>query len=84
MPQSPFDLNHQYQLYLQRVGLKESTMHSQQKRETKRAFMGACGILLILFKEEFPKMKEAQAVDALQSMINQVGQFFTDEITNSN
>lgn len=41
MAENPFDLEHQYQLYLKRVKLSETTMSEVQKKETRQAFMGA-------------------------------------------
>jgi hypothetical protein len=74
-----FDLNHQYQLYLQRVGLKEDLMHPQQKTETKRAFMGACGQMLILLRDDLGVLPEDQGIEQMQSMLNQVGEYFLKE-----
>lgn len=74
-----FDLNHQYQLYLQRVGLKEDRMHPQQKTETKRAFMGACGQMLILLRNDLGALPEDQGIEQMQNMLNQVGEYFLKE-----
>lgn len=79
-----FDLEEQYKLYLQRMGLKEEKMHPQQKTETKRAFMGACGQMLLLLRDELSELPEHEAVKTMQSMLNQVGQFFINETNQSN
>ncbi|MGB0521438.1 MAG: hypothetical protein ACPGJS_00690 [Flammeovirgaceae bacterium] len=74
-----FDLQHQYKLYLQRVNLDESTMHPVQRIETKRAFMGACGQMLLLLRDDLTQLSEEKAAETLQDMITQVQIFFTEE-----
>jgi hypothetical protein len=71
-----FDLEHQYHLYLQRVGLKEKNMHSVQRTETKRAFIGACGQMLILLRDDLGALEESKAIEIMQDMMNQVGTYF--------
>lgn len=79
-----FDLEHQYKTYLERVGLSEDRMHSQQKVETKRAFMGACGQMLYLLRDDLTKMPEHEGIETLQSMIEQVTQFWITEQNRNN
>lgn len=80
-----FDLHFQYQLYLSRVGLKESTMHPQQKIETKRTFFGAFGQAIILLRDEVAaEPDEDKAVDILQDLMNQVQDFFLAETKRQN
>lgn len=71
-----FNLDYQYGLYLERVGLKETNMHPEQKRQLKQAFMGAVGQMLILFRDELTKFEDDKAVDIMQDMLNQVGDFW--------
>lgn len=71
-----FDMENQWQLYLQRVNLKGKKMPAEQYRELKRAFFGALGQLLMLMKNEVADLSEDDAVSALESMINQVGDFW--------
>lgn len=75
-----FDLEHQYQLYLQRVGLKEENMHPIQKTETKRAFIGACGQMLVLLRDDLGKLEENKAIEILQDMMDQVAAYFNLKI----
>lgn len=79
-----FDLNHQYSLYCQRVGLSEDKMHPQQKVETKRAFMGACGQMLIMLRDDLGALPEDKAVEQMESMMNQVGEYFLKETNKLN
>ena len=75
------DLEIQYKFYLEKVGLKESTMHPTQKAETKRAFFGACGQMLILFRDVIAGIEdEDKAILQMQDLLNQVGIFWNQEI----
>jgi hypothetical protein len=71
-----FNLEKQYQSYLQRVALKESEMHPEQKKQVRQAFMGACGQMLVLLRDEISKLSEEEAIDKFQDMMNQVGDYF--------
>lgn len=79
-----FDLEHQYRLYLDRVGLKEANMHPVQKIETRRAFMGACGQMLILLRDDLGSLEESKATETMQDMINQVQVHFMKETNKLN
>jgi phosphopantetheine adenylyltransferase len=79
-----FNLEHQYQLYLQRMALSESTMHPQQKIQLRQTFFGASGQILILLSDELSKLEEEKAIETLQDLINQVGNFFLAETNKMN
>lgn len=79
-----FNLEHQYQLYLQRMALSESTMHPQQKIQLRQTFFGASGQMLILLRDELSKLEEDKAMETLQDLINQVGNFFLAETNKMN
>lgn len=79
-----FNLEKQYQLYLKRIGVKESQMHPTQKVETKRAFMGACWQMLILLRDDIVELDEDKAIEQLQDMINQVQSFWIKETHQTN
>lgn len=74
-----FDLEYQYQLYLKRVGLTEAQMHPEQKKQLRQAFMGACGQIILLLRDEVGKLEEAEAIKVMQDMMNQVGTYFMKE-----
>lgn len=78
MKNNLFDIEYQYELYLERVGLKRSEMQPVQAIETKRAFFGACGQMLILMRDDMPD-NENEAVKLLQGMHDQVGDFWSKE-----
>ena len=79
-----FNLEHQYQLYLERMALSESTMHPQQKIQLRQTFFGASGQMLILLRDELSKLEEEKAMKTLQDLINQVGNFFLAETKKMN
>ena len=60
MENKEFNLEHQYQLYLKRVALKEAEMHSEQKKQLRQAFMGACGQIILLLRDEVGKLEEVE------------------------
>ena len=73
-------LEDQYQLFLQRMKLNEAKMHPQQKVQLKQAFFGACGQLVILFRDVIGGMEtEEEAIKAMESIKNQVGQYWDKE-----
>lgn len=79
-----FNLEHQYQRYLQRMALSESTMHPQQKIQLRQTFFGASGQMLILLRDELSKLEEEKAMETLQDLINQVGNLFLAETNKMN
>jgi hypothetical protein len=79
-----FNLEKQYQLYLERVGIQESQMHPTQKVEMKRAFMGACGQMLILLRDDLGALEEDEAIQQLQDMMNQLQSFWLKETNQTN
>lgn len=86
MPDIPkdFDLNYQWGLFLERCDLKEAKMPEDQRREMKRAFMGACGQMLILLRDELgdydDKHAEVASSNVLKGMLDQVGTFWETEM----
>ena len=78
------NLEDEYQLFLQRIGLKEADMHPQQKRQIKQTFYGAFGQCLVITRDEITKFPEDQAIIELQNMFDQVGNFFLKEVHKQN
>lgn len=71
-----FNLENQYQLYLKRVALKENEMNPTQKKQLRQTFMGACGQMLLLLRDELGALEEEKAIEIMQGMINQVSDYF--------
>jgi len=80
-----FNLENQYQLYLKRMELlPEDEMHPEQRKQLRQTFMGACGQMLFLLRDEVGALEERKAVEVMQDMINQVGNYFLKESNKSN
>ena len=77
-----FNLEYQYQLYLERVGQVESEMHPEQKRQVKMAFFGAMGQFLVLLEHEVADLEEEEAVEKLENMKTQVANYYLSITTN--
>lgn len=71
-----FDLEQQYQLYLKRVALNEKAMHPEQTKQLRQTFMGACGVMLMLLREDLAELEEKEAIEKLESMTDQVREYF--------
>lgn len=84
MNKPEFNLEHQFLLYLQRVGLSDTLMSVAQMRETKRAFMGACGQMLVVLRDDLGELDEEQGVETLQNMLEQVSNFWLVETKRAN
>lgn len=80
MGKEQFNIEYQYQLYLKRIGLREDSMHPQQKKQLKEAFFGATGQILVLLREGVGDLEEDDAVNVLNDMETQVLQFFVNKI----
>lgn len=77
---NPFNIEHQYQAYLQRMALSEGTMHPEQRRQLRQTFFGAWGQLLVCMEENVAELPELRAVATLESMKMQVQHFFEVEV----
>ena len=54
-----FDLHYQFKLYMERCSVPDiSKMPADQLTETRRAFFGACGQLLILMRDDVSELDE--------------------------
>jgi hypothetical protein len=78
-----FDLNYQWATYCQMVQCPEEKMHPVQRTETKRAFMGAAGQILLLLKDNITAYDETEGIHILKNMIDQVASFWKDEMLSS-
>jgi len=71
-----FSLDHQYNLFLHRMDIDKRKMPPLQRKMMKEAFFGACGQLLILFRDDVGALPENQAIEKMESLLNQVGDFW--------
>lgn len=75
-----FNVQQQFELYLQRSGIAYLPKDSTQYIELRRAFMGAAGQLLILFSDDIGAMEdENEAINVMDSLFNQVHDFWNNE-----
>ena len=75
-----FSIEHQYQIFLQRIGLTEAAMAAQQKAQLKHTFFGAWGQLLDCMESDVAELPELTAVATLENMKRQVQTYF-DKVT---
>ncbi|MCP4984880.1 MAG: hypothetical protein GY928_02085 [Colwellia sp.] len=73
------------------MSLDENKMSTVQRVETKRTFLllikgnyGAFGQLLMLLQNDITELSDEEGYKALDSMIEQVGQFFMSETHKQN
>ena len=79
------DLEKQWKIYLDNAQVKESQLIPIQRQEMKRAFFGGLGQALLVMRDEVGMIEnEDEAVDCLQDMLNQVGQFWMAEQNKNN
>lgn len=74
-----FNLEKQFKMYLEKMKLSGLKPESIQYKETKRAFMGACGQILVLMRDEITVLPEHKAIKVFESMWFEVGEFFENE-----
>lgn len=80
MNNETFNLDHQFNLYLKRMNLQESTMSEVQKTETKRAFMGGMAQMLMLIRNDNGNVPDEELLEGCQSMLRQLDTFWTKQI----
>ena len=79
MDKPEFNLEHQYQLYLERVGLRDKLMPPKMETELRRAFFGACGQLLILLRDDVGELTEDEGFKVFEDLLEQVSNFWLVE-----
>ncbi len=68
-------VEHMYQVYLEKVNLDESKMHPVQKEETKRAFYGALG-QMVIFMDNVADLPEEEGATAIIDFRKEVSEFW--------
>lgn len=74
-----FDIDYQFDRYLERVNLKHLPIDSIQYIETKRAFYAGAGQILLLLSNELTKMDDGLAIEYFDYMLNQVKGFYNSQ-----
>jgi len=83
MDANTFNLEHQYQLFLGRMSLSEPTLHPVQSIQLRQAFMGGCGQMFFLFRDEIFELDEQEGITALESLLQQMENYWNDQVKNS-
>lgn len=78
-PSENFKIEKQFDLYLERVGLRKKDMSLIQLQETKRAFFGGVGQILILLRDDLSLLPDDVGADMLQDMIRQTKIFWLSQ-----
>jgi hypothetical protein len=73
-----FNINYQWKLYLERVGLKEGDLTPVQRIEMKRTFFGAAGQIMLLF-DDLTDLNHDKAENTLMAMIKEIEQFWKEQ-----
>lgn len=79
-----FNLNFQFKVYLSLVGLEENKMSEIQLQEIKRAFMGACGQMLLMFRDDITKLTDEQAIQTMQELLDEASKYWENETNYKN
>ena len=69
----------QFELYLEKMGLKQSEISDVQFMETRRAFYAGFGQLLILLMGDISDQNEADAIADLDALFTESQEFFANE-----
>jgi predicted nucleic acid-binding protein len=77
-----FDVEFQWRRYCEMVKLPPEQMSLIQRVETRRAFFGAWGQLLVMARDELgsDEITDDEAVELLEKMTQQVKDFFEREV----
>jgi len=75
-----FDIEQQYQFYLNKVKLNEETMHPAQRVETRRAFYGAWSQLIFLVRDEMAVFPDNIRQGIITRMINELSVYWNKVI----
>jgi len=79
-----FDLEKQYKFYLHLNKQHEDDLHPEQKKQLKQAFYGASGMFLLMLKNDLSKLSTKQALEVMDNIEKQVGDFFENEVKKYN
>lgn len=75
------NIEDQFNLYMKMVGLEKLSKATPQYIELKRAYYGACGQMLVLFRDVIPEIEpEESAVMAMEGLMNQVETYWKGQL----
>lgn len=74
-----YKIRHQFTLYLQRCGVTREMLPPDQLTEMSRAFYGACGQMIFLFRDDLTALKEEEIPVVMEAMCDELEAFWTEE-----
>lgn len=76
---APFSIKYQKNQFFKQAGIKVPPMSQMQADEMEKAFYGACGQMMVLLRDELPKLPEEEAIFTLQTMLEEVVTFWKEK-----
>jgi hypothetical protein len=70
-----FTIKFQYQECLKRLGMDESKMIPEQKKQLRMMFYAASAQMLLLLRDEASELPFQEAVDVLEGMLTEIRQY---------
>lgn len=77
---SVFDIESQFLQYIKRGGVPLEVMPPVQVLETRRAFYGSWGVLLLVLRDNMGILPENIAIRVMDEMLNNVNRFWENEV----
>jgi len=72
-----FRLKDHFDHYLKAMGFEKSKLHHTQLEEMERVFMGACGQMLLMFRDGIAAIENEQvAVLQMENLLTQVKKYW--------
>lgn len=76
-----FDLEYQYQGYLQGIGQNEAMMHPEQREQVKNAFFGGIAVMVQMLHNDVATIEDEDKVaDVLEGIYAQTKKYWTDKL----
>lgn len=66
--------------YLMMTALDKLDKNSIQYKETKRAYYGAIGQLLLIQRDELTQLTDNEAADTLESLLSETTEFWSQQL----
>jgi hypothetical protein len=73
-----YSINYQYRECLKRLGMDESKMIPEQKRQLKLMFFTASAQMLLLLRDDLAELPELEACHVLDGMLTEIREFITE------
>lgn len=74
-----FTIDQQWRRFMERCGIDPKEFPEIQIQEMSRAFYGAMGQMLLLFRDELAELEEIDGIKALENMLNECVKFWEEQ-----